>query len=213
MGRVRPAGWPVVSCKAVPSGRRASPSAVRAVAATDSGRLAPDLAAGIRLREEWCANTPPAALQAMDAGAFHPARIPIRTRAHAATGGWRWNGPPASGCATRQPCFCAACCAGPRPRPSRWATTAAEAALNDSSRRSAWTANDILLSMTVKNAAFFAFIGMALLTVMLAVGFIRDMSAILAGAIAAITVLISLIHLLASLSMAVFLYVFYKAQR
>ena len=73
--------------------------------------------------------------------------------------------------------------------------------------------NDILPSMTVKNAAFFAFIGMALLTVMLAAGFIRDMSAILAGAIAAITALISLIHLLASLSMAVFLYVFYKAQR
>jgi len=53
---------------------------VRAVAATDSGRLAPDLAAGIRLREEWCANTPPAALQAMDAGAFRAARIPIRPR-------------------------------------------------------------------------------------------------------------------------------------
>jgi hypothetical protein len=67
--------------------------------------------------------------------------------------------------------------------------------------------------MTVKNAAFFALAGMALLTVMLAVGFIRDLSALLAGAIAAITVLISLIHLLASLSVAVFLYVFYKAQR
>jgi len=66
--------------------------------------------------------------------------------------------------------------------------------------------------MSLKTAAFFAFIGMTLLTVMLAVGFIRDVSSLLAGVIAAITVLISLIHLLASLSVAVFLYVFYKAQ-
>ena len=66
--------------------------------------------------------------------------------------------------------------------------------------------------MSLKNAAFFALIGMALLTVLLAVGFIRDVSSLLAGAIAALAVLISLIHLLASLSVAVFLYVFYKAQ-
>jgi hypothetical protein len=66
--------------------------------------------------------------------------------------------------------------------------------------------------MTLKSAAFFAFIGMALLTVLLALGFIRDVSAIMAGAIAAITLLTSLIHLLASLSVTVFLYVFYKTQ-
>lgn len=66
--------------------------------------------------------------------------------------------------------------------------------------------------MNLKNAAFFALIGMTLLTVLLAVGFIRDVSSFLAGAIAAITVLISLIQLLASLSLAVFLYVFYKSQ-
>ena len=66
--------------------------------------------------------------------------------------------------------------------------------------------------MTLKSAAFFALIGMILLTVLLAAGFIRDVSAILAGAIAAIALLQSLIHLLASLSVAVFLYVFYKAQ-
>ena len=66
--------------------------------------------------------------------------------------------------------------------------------------------------MSLKTAAFFAFIGMTLLTMMLAVGFIRDVSSLLAGVIAAITVLISLIHLLASLSVAVFLYAFYKAQ-
>ena len=66
--------------------------------------------------------------------------------------------------------------------------------------------------MTLRNAAFFAFIGMTLLTVACAVGFIGDISALLAGAIAAMTVLKSLIHLLASLSVAVFLYVFHKAQ-
>jgi len=67
--------------------------------------------------------------------------------------------------------------------------------------------------MNLKSAAFFALIGMTLLTVLLAVGFIRDVSSLSAGAIAAITVLISLIQLLASLSLAVFLYAYYKSQR
>ena len=67
-------------------------------------------------------------------------------------------------------------------------------------------------AMTVKSAAFFALIGMILLTVLLALGFIRDISGFMGGAIAAMALLISLIHLLASLSVAVFLYVFYKAQ-
>jgi len=53
---------------------------------------------------------------------------------------------------------------------------------------------------------------MALLTVMCAVGCIGDISALVAGAIAAMMVLGSLIHFLASLSLAVFLYVFYKGQ-
>jgi vacuolar-type H+-ATPase subunit I/STV1 len=66
--------------------------------------------------------------------------------------------------------------------------------------------------MTLKNAAFFALIGMILLTVLLAVGFIRDVSAILVGAIAAIALLKSLIQLLASLGVTVFLFVFHRAQ-
>lgn len=66
--------------------------------------------------------------------------------------------------------------------------------------------------MTLKSAALFALIGMALLTVLLAAGFVRDVLNLLAGLIAATTVLMSLIHLLAGLSVAVFLYVFYKAQ-
>ena len=66
--------------------------------------------------------------------------------------------------------------------------------------------------MSLKTAAFFALIGMVLLTVLLAVGFIRDVSALSSGAIAAAVLLTSLIHLLASLSLAVFLYVFHKGQ-
>jgi hypothetical protein len=66
--------------------------------------------------------------------------------------------------------------------------------------------------MTLKSAAFFALIGMTLLTVLVAAGFIRDVAALSAGAIAAMALLKSLIHLLASLSVAVFLFVFYKAQ-
>jgi hypothetical protein len=66
--------------------------------------------------------------------------------------------------------------------------------------------------MTLKSAAFLALIGMTLLTVLVAAGFIRDVSGLLAGAIAAMALLKSGIHLLASLSVAVFLYVFYKAQ-
>jgi hypothetical protein len=65
--------------------------------------------------------------------------------------------------------------------------------------------------MTLKSAALFALIGMAQLTVLLVLGFIRDLSGFLAGAIAAMALLISLIHLLASLSVSIFLYVFYKS--
>jgi hypothetical protein len=66
--------------------------------------------------------------------------------------------------------------------------------------------------MSLKTAAFFAFIGMTLLTLMLTVVFIRDVSALSAGAIAMMSVLAALIRVLASLGMTVFLYVFYKAQ-
>ena len=66
--------------------------------------------------------------------------------------------------------------------------------------------------MTLKTAAFVALVGMTLLTVMLAVVFVRDVSSLLAGVIAAVSVLAALIRLLASLCMAIFLYVFYRAQ-
>ena len=70
----------------------------------------------------------------------------------------------------------------------------------------------IIATMSLKNAAFFAWIGITLLTVLLAVGFVRDFSAFLVGAIAALALLKSGIYLLASLSVAVFLYVFYTKQ-
>ena len=66
--------------------------------------------------------------------------------------------------------------------------------------------------MTLKSAALCALIGMILLTVLLAVGFIRDVVGLAAGVVAVVPVLISLIHLLASLGLTVFLYVFHNAQ-
>ena len=66
--------------------------------------------------------------------------------------------------------------------------------------------------MTLKSAALFALVGMILLTVVVVLGFIRDISAFTAGAIAANAMLVSLIHLLASLSVTVFFFVFYSKQ-
>jgi hypothetical protein len=66
--------------------------------------------------------------------------------------------------------------------------------------------------MTLKNAAAFAFIGTLLLTIFCAVGFIRDAMAYINGVLPAVTVLNSLVHLIATLSLAVFLYVFQKTQ-
>lgn len=67
-------------------------------------------------------------------------------------------------------------------------------------------------AMTLKNAALFALIGMILLTILLAAGFIRDFSGFLSGVVAAMELMRSGIYLLASLSLAVFFYVFHKAQ-
>ena len=66
--------------------------------------------------------------------------------------------------------------------------------------------------MTLKNAALFALIGMALLSILLAAGFIRDFSALLSGVVAATELLKSGVHLLASLGVTVYFYVFYRAQ-
>jgi hypothetical protein len=67
--------------------------------------------------------------------------------------------------------------------------------------------------MSVKTAAFFALIAMLLLTVWDAAGFLRDLSGYLRDAVAAMAMLGAAIHLLASLSVTVFLFVFHRAQR
>lgn len=66
--------------------------------------------------------------------------------------------------------------------------------------------------MGLKTAAFFALIGMILLTVLDAAGFLNDLTAFLKDAVAAMTLLAAAIHLLASLGVTVFLFVFYRAQ-
>ncbi len=66
--------------------------------------------------------------------------------------------------------------------------------------------------MKPKNAAFWALIGMALLTILVLAGFIRDVSAVINGLIPAMRILASLIYLLASLGVTVFFYAVYKSQ-
>jgi len=66
--------------------------------------------------------------------------------------------------------------------------------------------------MTLKSAALFALIGMVLMTVFLAAGFIRDFTGLVSGAVAPLAVLQSGVKLLAGLSVTVFMYVFHKAQ-
>ena len=66
--------------------------------------------------------------------------------------------------------------------------------------------------MSLKNAALFAWIAMLMLTALQALDFIRDFSGFVGGAVAMLALLKSGIHLVASLSLAVFLYLFFKAQ-
>jgi len=66
--------------------------------------------------------------------------------------------------------------------------------------------------MRLRTAALLALIGLLLLTVLLAVDFIRDSLTFASGALALIHVLRSGIYLLASLGLTVFLYVFHKNQ-
>ena len=66
--------------------------------------------------------------------------------------------------------------------------------------------------MRLKNAAFLALIGMLLLTILLASDFVRTLLGVPNDVVAPMEVLRSLVYLLASLSMTIFLYVFYRAQ-
>jgi hypothetical protein len=66
--------------------------------------------------------------------------------------------------------------------------------------------------MTLKNAAFLALVGMILLTVLLAAGCIVSVTGFLNGVVSAATMFASLIRVFATLTLAVFFFVFHKAQ-
>jgi hypothetical protein len=66
--------------------------------------------------------------------------------------------------------------------------------------------------MTLKNAAILALIGTLLLTVLLAIDFFDSLLAVVRGLIPAMAVLRILIYLIASSTVAVFFYVFNRAQ-
>ncbi len=66
--------------------------------------------------------------------------------------------------------------------------------------------------MTLKNAAFLATIAMLLLTILLVADFIRTVSGVLGDVVPVVALLRSLLGLVASLSVTVFFYVFYRAQ-
>jgi uncharacterized membrane protein len=66
--------------------------------------------------------------------------------------------------------------------------------------------------MSLKSATLFAFIGTLLLTLLLLAGFVRDAVSFGSGLIPALQLFRSLIYLVASLSVTVFLFVFHKSQ-
>jgi hypothetical protein len=66
--------------------------------------------------------------------------------------------------------------------------------------------------MNLKSAALLALVGTGLLAILLLAHFILDVSNATRGLVPATRVLTSLIHALASLSLAVFFYFFHKAQ-
>ena len=76
------------------------------------------------------------------------------------------------------------------------------------------TAGDrrILPTMTLKNAALLALIGVALLTLLLASDFINVFIGVMRDIVPMMAMLRALIYLLAGLSLTVFLYAFYKKQ-
>ena len=64
--------------------------------------------------------------------------------------------------------------------------------------------------MTLKRASMFALAGTVLLTVLLVIDFILNLMSIARGLIPAVTLLTSLIYAFASLTVAVFFYVFHR---
>lgn len=66
--------------------------------------------------------------------------------------------------------------------------------------------------MSLKNAALLALIGMILLTILLAADFFNAVLGVMRDVVPAIALLRSLIYLLVSMSVTVFLYFFHKTQ-
>ena len=67
-------------------------------------------------------------------------------------------------------------------------------------------------TMGLKNAALLAMIGTILLTILLVLHLVNNFLAFLRGLIPAMVLLSSVIYAFAALSVAVFFYVFYRAQ-
>lgn len=70
----------------------------------------------------------------------------------------------------------------------------------------------ILSNMNLKSAALLTLIGMILLTILLAADLINAGLGVMRDVVPAMALLRSLVYVLASLSVTVFFYVFYKAQ-
>jgi len=71
---------------------------------------------------------------------------------------------------------------------------------------------DYTTTMNLKSAAFLALLGMILLTVLLIGDFITVVKGILHDVIPAVMLLRSIIYLLASLGLTIFLWVFHRTQ-
>jgi hypothetical protein len=67
-------------------------------------------------------------------------------------------------------------------------------------------------TMSLKNAAFLALVGMVLLTVLVTADFIISVSGVLRGIVPAMALLMSLVHLFASFAVMIFFRVFHRAQ-
>jgi hypothetical protein len=65
--------------------------------------------------------------------------------------------------------------------------------------------------MTPKNAALLAFIGTLLLTILVAFEFVNTVSGVFRDIVPVMALVRSLIYLLASLTVTVFFYIFYRA--
>ena len=66
--------------------------------------------------------------------------------------------------------------------------------------------------MTLKQASLLAFIGTLLLSILLMADLVLDLLSMARGLIPAVTLLTSLIHTFAAVSVAVFFYAFHRAQ-